>query len=133
MSQLIVKDPDAGKDWGQEEKGTTEDEMTGWHHWLGGHKSEQTLRDNGRHRSMVRYSPWGRKELDTIKWLYNNNNIWNFMYDFKILFLRRKKWTGKSTAFPPTQEARSSKVKKTLEVEGKEVGQPVALPKTEKY
>ena len=37
-SWLIGKDPDAGKDWGQEEKGTTEDEMVGWHHWLSGHK-----------------------------------------------------------------------------------------------
>ena len=39
-SLLICKDPDAGKDWGQEEKGTTEDEMVGWHHWLNGHESE---------------------------------------------------------------------------------------------
>ena len=37
-SWLIGKDPDAGKDWGQEEKGTTEDEMVGWHHWLNGHE-----------------------------------------------------------------------------------------------
>ena len=36
-SRLIGKDPDAGKDWGQEKKGTTEDEMVGWHHWLDGH------------------------------------------------------------------------------------------------
>ena len=40
---LIWKDPDAGKDWGQEEKGTTEDEMVGWHHWLNGYEFEQTL------------------------------------------------------------------------------------------
>ena len=39
-SWLIWKDPDAGKDWGQEEKGTTEDEMVGWHHWLNGHEFE---------------------------------------------------------------------------------------------
>ena len=39
-SWLIVKDSDAGRDWGQEEKGTTEDEMAGWHHWLDGHESE---------------------------------------------------------------------------------------------
>ena len=39
-SWLIGKDPDAGKDWGQEEKGTTEDEMVGWHHWLNGHEFE---------------------------------------------------------------------------------------------
>ena len=41
-SQLISKDPDAGKDWRQEEKGMTEDEMAGWHHWLNGHEFEQT-------------------------------------------------------------------------------------------
>ena len=41
---LIGKDPDAGKDWRREEKGTTEDEMVGWHHWLNGHKSEQAPR-----------------------------------------------------------------------------------------
>ena len=39
-SWLTWKDPDAGKDWGQEEKGTTEDEMVGWHHWLNGHEFE---------------------------------------------------------------------------------------------
>ena len=39
-SWLIGKDPDAGRDWGQEEKGTTEDEMAGWHHWLDGHEFE---------------------------------------------------------------------------------------------
>ena len=42
-SQLTGKDPDAGKDWGQEEKGTTEDEMAGWHHWLDGHEFEPAL------------------------------------------------------------------------------------------
>ena len=44
---LIGKDIDAGKDWGQEEKGTTEDEMVGWHHWLNGHEFEQSLGDSG--------------------------------------------------------------------------------------
>ena len=43
MSQLIGKDPDIGKDWGQEEKGATEDEMVGAHHWLKGHEFEQIL------------------------------------------------------------------------------------------
>ena len=42
-SQLTGKDPDAGKDWGQEEKGTTEDEMVRWHDWFNGHECEQTL------------------------------------------------------------------------------------------
>ena len=44
-SWLIRKDPDAGKDWRQVEKGTTEDEMAGWHHQLNGHESEQDLGD----------------------------------------------------------------------------------------
>ena len=64
MSWLIGKDPDAGKDWGQEEKGTTEDEMVGWHRQFSGHESEQTPGDSGGHRNLVCYSPWGRKELD---------------------------------------------------------------------
>ena len=45
-SWLIRKDPDAGKDWGQEEKGTTEDEMAGWHHWLIEQEFEQTPDDS---------------------------------------------------------------------------------------
>ena len=44
-SQLIGENPDAGEDWKQEEKGTTEDEMVGWHHWLNGHEFEQALGD----------------------------------------------------------------------------------------
>ena len=49
---LIGKDPDAGKDWGQKEKGVTEDEMVGWHHGLNGHEFEQTLGDGEGHRSL---------------------------------------------------------------------------------
>ena len=64
-SRLIGKDPDAGKDWGQEEKGATEDVMVGWHHLLKGHDFEQTLRDSGGQRSLAFCSPWGHKELDT--------------------------------------------------------------------
>ena len=62
---LIGKDPDAGKDWRQEEKGTTEDEMVKWHHSINGHESELTLGDNGGQRNLACYSPWGRKESDT--------------------------------------------------------------------
>ena len=64
-SQLIRKDPDAGKDWGQEEKGATEDEMVGWHHWLNGHEFEQTLGDSEEQGSLESCSPWGHKESDT--------------------------------------------------------------------
>ena len=71
-SRLIGKDPDAGKDWGQE-KGVTEDEMVGWHHWLNGHEFEQTLGDGEGQGSMACCSPWGRKESNTTEWLNNIN------------------------------------------------------------
>ena len=64
-SQLTGKDPDAEKDWGQEEKWTTEDEIVGWHHRLNGHEFEQTPGDSEGQESLASYSPWGRKELDT--------------------------------------------------------------------
>ena len=64
-SQLIGKDPDAGKDWRQEEKWTTEDEMVGWHHWLDGHKFEQAPRVGEGQESLACYNPWGHKESDT--------------------------------------------------------------------
>ena len=59
-SQLIGKDPDAGKDWGQEEKGVTEDEMFGWHHRANAQESEKTLGDNKGQGSPVCFSPWDR-------------------------------------------------------------------------
>ena len=61
---LIWKDPDAGKDWRQEEKGNTEDEMVGWHHWLDGHEFEQALGVGDGQGSLACCSPWGHKELD---------------------------------------------------------------------
>ena len=57
-SRLVGKDPDAGKDWGQEEKGTTEDEMVGWHHWLDGHEFEHIPKDSEEQGSLACYSPW---------------------------------------------------------------------------
>ena len=64
-SWLIGKDPDAGRDWGQAEKGTTEDEMAGWHHWLEGHEFEWTLGVGDGQGGLVCCSPWGHKESDT--------------------------------------------------------------------
>ena len=55
---------DAGRDWGQEEKGTTEDEMVGWHHRLDGHEFEQAPGVGDGQGSLACWSPWGRKELD---------------------------------------------------------------------
>ena len=62
---LIWEDPDAGKDWRQEEKGTIEDEMVEWHHWLNGHEFEQAPGVGDGQGSLVCYTPWGSKELDT--------------------------------------------------------------------
>ena len=63
-SQLIGNDPDAGKHWRQEEKGTTEDEVVGWHHRLNGHDFEQTPGDGEGQGSLACYSSWGCKESD---------------------------------------------------------------------
>ena len=64
-SRLIRKDPDAGKDWGQEEKRATEDEMVGWHHWLNGHKFEQTQGDSEGQGNLAYCSSWGCRESET--------------------------------------------------------------------
>ena len=66
---LTGKDPDAGKDWRQEEKGMTEDEMVGWQHWLNGHEFEQTLGDSEGQGDLVCCSPRGCRELDTTEQL----------------------------------------------------------------
>ena len=58
---LTGKDSDAGKDWRQEEKEATEDEMAGWHHWLNGHEFEQTLGEREGQGSLVCCNPWGHR------------------------------------------------------------------------
>ena len=68
-SWLIGKDTDAGRDWGQEEKGTTEDEMTGWHHRLDGLEFEWTPGDGNGQGGLACCDSWGRKESDTAEWL----------------------------------------------------------------
>ena len=66
---LIGKDPDVGRDWGQEEKGTTEDEMAGWHYRLDGHEFGWTLGVGDGQGGLVCCDSWGCKELDTTEWL----------------------------------------------------------------
>ena len=73
-SWLIGKDPDAGKDWRHEEKGTTEDEMVRLHHQLNGHEFAQTLRDDEGQGSLVSFGPWGLKESDTTQQLNNTTS-----------------------------------------------------------
>ena len=81
---LFRKDSDAGKDWRQEEKGTTEDEMAGWHHWLDGRESEWTLGVGDGQGGLACCYSWGRKEADTTEWLnwteHNKNTL-----TFKII------------------------------------------------
>ena len=69
---FIGKDPNAEKDWGEEEKWATEDEMVGWHHQLNGHEFEPTLRDTERQGSQACCSSFGHKVSDTTEPLNNN-------------------------------------------------------------
>ena len=71
-SQLIEKDPVAGKDWGQEKKGMTEDEMVGWLHRLHGHESEQAWGNGERQGSLACCSSWACKELYMTEWPKTN-------------------------------------------------------------
>ena len=68
-SWLIGKDPDAGKDWGKEEKGATEDEMVGWHHQLNGHEFGWTPGVGDGQGGLACCGSWGRKESGTTEWL----------------------------------------------------------------
>ena len=70
---LIGKDSDAGREWGQEEKGTTEHEMAGWHHWLDGHESEWTLGVGDGQGGLACCDSWGHKESDMTEQLNELN------------------------------------------------------------
>ena len=87
---VIWKDPDAEKDWRREEKGTVEDEMVGWHHWLNGHEFGQTLGVGDGLGGLTCCSPWGRKESDTTEQLnWTELNVKEMLS--KFLFLKRKR------------------------------------------
>ena len=79
-SQLIGKEPDDGKDWRQEEKRTTEDEMVGWHHQLNGHEFEQALGVGDGQGSLECCSPWGHKESDTTEWLNWTDKLFSLLF-----------------------------------------------------
>ena len=91
---LIGKDFDAGRDWGQKEKGTTEDEMAGWHHWLDGYESEWTpgvgdgqgglaCCESWGHKSRTQLSDWTELNWNNMKWGINNNT--RIVGDFRTL------------------------------------------------
>ena len=74
-SWLIWKDPDTGKDWGQEEKGTTEDEMVGWHHRLNGHEFGWTPGAGDGQGGLACWGSWGHKESGMTEWLNWTENL----------------------------------------------------------
>ena len=83
-SWLIWKDPDAGKDWGQEEKETTEDKMVGWHHRLNGHGFGWIQGVGDGQGGLACCDSWGRKELDTIERLNWTELLYNIVVVFAI-------------------------------------------------
>ena len=86
-SWLIGKDSDAGKDCGQGEKGTTEDEMSGWHHWLNGRESEWNPGVGDGQGGLVCCNSWGRKELDMTERLN-----WTVYLTLSLLEYNHKGW-----------------------------------------
>ena len=88
-SWLIGKDSDAGRDWGQEVKGTTEDEMAGWHHWLDGHESEWTLGVGDGQGGLACCDSWRCKESDMTERLN-----WTEQLVIESRFESRSFWLG---------------------------------------
>ena len=88
-SWLIGKKSDAGRDWEQEEKGTTEDEIAGWRHWLDGRESEWTLGVGDGQGGLACCDSWGLKESDTTERL-----IWSDLKDVHFLLLRSSEHIG---------------------------------------
>ena len=88
---IIGKNSDVGRDWGQEEKGTTEDEMAGWHHWLDGCEFGWTLGAGDEQGGLACCNSWGRKGLDTTEWLNWTELNWcrqsNHMWITAVIFL----------------------------------------------
>ena len=91
---LTGKDSDAGRDWGQEEKGTTEDEIAGWHHWLNGHESEWTPGVGDGQGGLACCNSWGCKESDMTERLnWTELKVWlpptlNSCIDYKVLLCK---------------------------------------------
>ena len=94
-SWLIGKDSDAGRDWGQEEKGTTEDEMAGWHHWLNGCESEWTPGVGDGQGGLACCDSWDCKESDRTEQL---NWTEPYMTTGKTIDLTRRTFVGKVTS-----------------------------------
>ena len=93
MGGKIGKDPDSGKDWRQEEKGLTENEMVGWHHWFDGHEIEHALGVGDAQESLACCGPWDCKESDMTEWLNWTRSTWLirlFKYYYHYYFFYHK-------------------------------------------
>ena len=91
-SWLIWKDPDAGRDWGQEEKGTTEDEMVGWHHWLNGCESQWTPGVGDGQGGLGCCDSWGRKQWDMTELLnWSDLTPWKESYDLPRQHIKKQR------------------------------------------
>ena len=86
----FLANPDAGKDWEQEEKGATEDEMVGWHHRLNAHEFEQFPGDNERLESLECCSPWGQEETSLSDWTTTRVQL------YLAIILLPSQWDSKS-------------------------------------
>ena len=98
-SWLLGKDSDAERDWGQEEKGTTEDEMAGWHHWLDGRESEWTPGVGDGQGGLTCCDSWGHKESDTTERLIwsDLNKCWQGCGENAVGVHLTWMWTGNAT------------------------------------
>ena len=106
---LIGKDSDAGRDWGQEEEGTTEDEMAGWHYWLDGLEFEWTPGVGDGQGGLACCNSWGRKESDMTEWL-NWTELNQYPKDLLIL-----KFIWKNTNVRDTGTLRTNLKKKNCQ------------------
>ena len=96
---LLGKDPDAEKDWRQEEKGTTEDVMVGWHHQLKGHEFEQALGVGDGQGNLACCSPWGHKESYMTEWLSWTGLKWTEFCHFLVIY-NPPIWTARVSCRP---------------------------------
>ena len=90
-SWLIGKVSDVGRDWGEEEKGTTEDEIVEWHHWLNGREFEWTLGVGDGQGGLACCNSWGHKESDTTEWLNWTENLFKCSLQGKALINNQNK------------------------------------------
>ena len=102
---LIGKDPDAGKDWRQEEKGMTEDEMVGWHHRLDRQEFEQAPGVGDGQRSLACRSPWGHKESDMTEWMNWTELNWSSL---SLIHLKLSSWPLLSLRLPGGSDGKAS-------------------------